>query len=51
MIENIGREFNQLPVGVINNFWNPMLCREDLLEYLGLYLGVSKWDMNKWSRS
>ncbi|MFL1781454.1 Phage tail protein [Candidatus Hepatincolaceae symbiont of Richtersius coronifer] len=28
----------------IKNFWNPTLCRSDLLPYLALYLGASQWD-------
>jgi phage tail P2-like protein len=43
-MESILREFESLPVDSIKNFWNPQKCREDLLPYLALYLGVNQWD-------
>ncbi len=46
-LEEVLREFESLPVDVIKDFWNPQRCREDLLPYLALYLGVNQWD-SKW---
>lgn len=43
-LEEVLREFESLQVEVIKNFWNPQKCREDLLPYLALYLGVNQWD-------
>ncbi len=43
-LENILREFENLPVDIIKDFWNPQKCREDLLPFLAIYLGVIQWD-------
>ncbi len=43
-LEEVLREFEMLPAEVIKDFWNPQKCREDLLPYLALYLGVNSWD-------
>lgn len=43
-LEQVMRMFEQLPIEDLNNFWNPLLCREDLLPYLASQLGVENWD-------
>lgn len=43
-LEEVLREFESLPINIIKEFWNPAKCREDLLPYLALYLGVNQWD-------
>lgn len=46
-LEQVMRMFEQLPIEDLNNFWNPLKCREDLLPYLASQLGVTNWD-NTW---
>lgn len=45
-LEEVMRNFEQLPIQDINNYWNPLKCREDLLPFLATQLGVTHWDDN-----
>ncbi len=42
-LESILRQHEEYDAGVIKNFFNPQLCREDLLPYLARYLNVPYW--------